>query len=108
MSLYLVLTYYWFHEVAAGRKRVEYRERSDWWQKQIWEKRDKIKTVRFSRGYTQTILTVDVSKIDTGPCPYPGWPGTYYRMHFKKQHPTEPARSGKGNNNGQRYSCMYQ
>lgn len=82
MKLDLVLTHHWYDEVASGRKRVEYREQSDFWRKRIWERRGEIHTVTFRRGYSMTALTFRVTLIDTGLCPYPEWSRVYYRIYF--------------------------
>lgn len=82
MNLHLVLKSHWFAETRAGRKRIEYRVMSDTWAKRIWEKRDQIKTVTFSRGYTKNQIRFAVTLIDIGPCPIAGWPGDFYRIHF--------------------------
>ena len=89
MNLDLVLTYHWFDEIAAGRKTIEYREKTHFWFKRIWRNREKIKTVTFRRGYTSTTIKKKVTKIDLGPCPYPEWDGEYNRVHFCDK-PTEP------------------
>ena len=83
INLHLVLTYYWFDEILAGRKRIEYRELTHYWYLRIHNKRKRIKTVTFSRGYTKTKLTFDVTKIDIGDCPYDGWDDNYNRIYFK-------------------------
>jgi len=81
--LHLVLTYYWYDKTESGRKRIEYRNMTDRWRRQIWERRDKITHVRFARGYTSTMQTFAVKKIDVGPCPIEGWDDEYYRIHFQ-------------------------
>ena len=83
MNLRLVLTFKWFTEILLGTKRIEYREINDYWFQIIWRKKAEIKTVTFSRGYTNRIITYDVIKIDKGPCPYKNWDGIFYRIHFK-------------------------
>lgn len=84
MNLDLVLTYHWFDEIKSGRKTVEYREKTYFWFKRIWRKRNDIKTVTFRRGYTSTSIKRVVTKIDTGRCPYLGWNGEYIRIHFEE------------------------
>lgn len=83
MNLLLVLTYHWYDEIAAGRKRVEYRTMSPHWRRLIWERRHELKTVTFRRGYTNTSLCRRITHIDTGACPYDGWDGEYYLIHFE-------------------------
>ena len=85
LNLHLVLTHHWYDEIQAGRKRIEYREMSKFWDKRIWDKwcdGQKIKTVTFARGYTDTTSTYAVDAIDIGVCPYPEWNGLYYRIYF--------------------------
>ena len=91
MNVHLVLTYHWYDEVKSGHKRIEYRSmvKKDGvtpskWVKHLWDRRGKITTVTFARGYTSTTQTFAVTKIDVGPCPYDGWPDQYYRIHFKE------------------------
>jgi hypothetical protein len=88
MTLKLNLTFHWYDETAAGRKRVEYRAttkedgKPSRWYGEIWLKRNEITAVRFARGFTPTTITFAVVKIDIGPCPIPGWEGDFYRIHF--------------------------
>ena len=82
MNLHLVLTFHWFGEIQSGRKRIEYRQMTPRWKKLIWDRRDKLGTVAFARGYTKNSETYAIDKIDIGPCPYEGWAGEYYRIHF--------------------------
>jgi len=79
----LVLTHRWFDETESAGKRVEYRKMTSHWAKLIWEKRDRITHVRFSRGYTKKQTSFRVTKIDIGPCPIDGWDGDFYRIHFE-------------------------
>jgi hypothetical protein len=90
MVLNLVLTHHWFDEVASGIKRIEYREMSAHWSAKIACNVGKITHVRFSRGYTKTQLLFKVDKIDVGSCPYEGWSGSYFRIHFSAPTPTTP------------------
>lgn len=80
MNLNLVLTYHWYDEFAAGNKTIEYREIKPYWTKRIWDKRNELETVTFSRGYTDTTITRRITLIDIGRCPYAGWDGEYYRI----------------------------
>ena len=82
--LHLVLTYHWFDEIMAGRKIIEYRAMSPHWKRLIWDRRNQIAKVRFQRGFERDPLRTarSVTKIDIGPCPYAGWSGDYYRIHF--------------------------
>ena len=85
MTLHLVLTEHWFDETKSGHKRTEYRAMSDHWQRLIWERREQLKHVKFQRAFAKNPqrMTFDISNIDIGPCPIPGWSGEYYRIHFK-------------------------
>jgi hypothetical protein len=82
MTLYLVLTHQWFDVTESRSKRIEYRAMTDRWRRLIWDRREQITHVRFSRGYTSRTLTFAVEKIDVGTCPIEGWGGDYYRIHF--------------------------
>lgn len=82
MTLTLTLTHHWFDQTESGAKRIEYRAMTPHWKRLIWDRRDRIKRVRFSRGYTKRTLTFAVSHIDIGPCPIEGWHGDFYRIHF--------------------------
>ena len=84
MTLDLVLTFFWFDEIAAGRKNIEYREIKPIWYRRIWKKRDEITHVRFRRGYTSKSLKFKVDFIDIGVCPYDGWNDKYFRIHFSE------------------------
>ncbi len=82
VTLTLVLATKWFDLTESGEKRTEYREMKECWRKQLWDARDRITHVRFLRGYTSRAITFEVKSIDVGPCPIPGWSGTYYRIHW--------------------------
>lgn len=84
-TLHLPLFYRRFWEVRYGTppKRVEYRVMKPRWDKQIWAKRDTLKTVVLHRVYTSNVVRAEITKIDIGPCPYAGWDGDYYRVHFR-------------------------
>ena len=81
--LCLSLTFHWFDQTLTGGKRIEYREKTPRWMTQIFDIREQLKHVRFSRGYTKITLTYAITKIDIGPCPIPGWDGDYIRIHFE-------------------------
>ena len=81
--LHLTLFYRWFFQVEHGDKRVEYRRMTPRWTKQIWDKRGTLKTVVLHRGYTANVMRAEITLIDVGPCPYKGWDGDYYRIHFR-------------------------
>ena len=81
-TLHLMLHGKWFDTVKDGNKRIEYRQIKSRWTKQIWEKRETLKSLVLHRGYTKNIIRATITKIDIGPCPYRGWPGDYYRVWF--------------------------
>lgn len=83
MTLDLVLTYYWYDQIKKGLKDVEYREMTDYWTKRIWKNRDKIKFIKFRRGYTNTAIVKKVIGFSIGLCPYDGWNDCYYKIYFK-------------------------
>ena len=93
--LHLVLSFDWFHQILAGNKTVEYRRICPNWSRLIWSRRDQIKTVVFHKGYTDTTIAGDVDSIDIGECPYAGWNGNYYRIHFRMQNTTVQATATK-------------
>ena len=75
----------WYDAIRNGTKDVEYREIKDYWTKRL----SKIKSgdiVTFRHGYKRTNgdIYAKVTKIDIGSCPYQGWSGDYYRIHFTK------------------------
>lgn len=81
-ALHLMLHGKWFDATQHGDKRVEYRQIKPRWTKQIWEKRNTLTALVLHRGYTSNVIRATITKIDIGPCPYPGWEGDYYRIHF--------------------------
>ena len=89
-TLHPVLSFHWYDATVDGDKRIEYRSMTNpsgfrsKWRNQIWDKREEITHVRFSRGYTSTTCTYEVVKIDIGDCPIDGWDDQYYRVHFKE------------------------
>ena len=83
-ELHLMLHGHWFDQALHGDKRVEYRQIKPRWTKQIWDKRDTLKTVVLHRGYTNNVIRAEITLIDIGPCPYQGWEDDYYRIHFAR------------------------
>lgn len=83
MTLHLMLCGWWWDQIRHNGKRIEYRQIKPRWTKQIWEKRETLSSVVLHRGYTATVIRAEITLIDIGPCPYPGWSGDYYRVHFK-------------------------
>jgi len=82
LVLYLVLTYYWFDEMTAGRKNIEYRACTPHWRRLIWDRRRRITHARFARGYTSHTILRPVLAVDRGRCPYYEWNGRFYRLHL--------------------------
>ena len=66
ITIAAVLTYHWYDEIEAGRKRTEYRDIGDYWDERLWSPsvRGRIAAIRFSRGYTQRRMTWEVTRID--------------------------------------------
>ena len=59
------LAFHWYDEIESGRKRVEYREITDYWTRLLWDngRRENVRAIKFTRGYTQTKMTWAVRKI---------------------------------------------
>jgi len=75
----------WLAKVWNGEKTVEYRERKPYWDRRIggWVgQRGKfvLMVLGYRRDTPAVIIRVD--KVDIGTCPYKGWNGEYYRLHF--------------------------
>ena len=90
--LFFVLKKIWYDQIASGKKTVEYRAMTPYWakrlQRAIFAYNNGIDlndwTVTFRLGYSRKYPDIvrHITKIDTGKCPYEGWPGNYYRIHF--------------------------
>ena len=65
VTINAVLTYHWYGEIESGRKRVEYRDITDYWTARLWADgmAERVKAIRFSRGYTNTRKTWEVTRI---------------------------------------------
>ena len=61
-----ILTYHWYDEITAGRKRTEYREITDYWTRLLWDngRAERITAIKFNRGYTAEKMTWTVKRID--------------------------------------------
>lgn len=70
-TLHLVLTHHWYDETVkrVDPKRIEYRAMTARWMRLIYERRDTLKHVRFARGYSKTMATFSITRIDIGPQP---------------------------------------
>lgn len=86
-DLTLPLKRFWFDRIKCCDKRIEYREVKPHWDKRLkpWLNGGGIgKTVAFTLGYKMfPRIEAIVSEVDIGTCPYDGWDGHYYRIHFK-------------------------
>lgn len=103
-TLDCVLNVHWFNEIKYGKKRTEYREIGQYWRSRIfagktpnavsaaveekktdarrWGEELKKQFIRFRRAYTPTCIYGRIDYVDVGTCPYHGWTGEYYRIHF--------------------------
>lgn len=63
MKLHLVLKHKWFDMIESGEKPDEYRLRTPYWKKRLWDRRHDIDEVVFHRGYTSKTLTKRVIEI---------------------------------------------
>lgn len=63
MKLHLVLKHQWFDMIASGEKPEEYRDRTPYWKKRIWDRRHEIDEIVFHRGYTSETMTKKVVEI---------------------------------------------
>lgn len=66
ITLHLVLKKKWFDLISSGEKPEEYREKTPYWEKRIWNKRKEIGSVCFHCGYTNIIYYSDVDYISIG------------------------------------------
>ena len=86
----------WYDKIASGEKIVEYRKVNAYWMSRLVDgkvgndgvlrgstKRFDVAVFRlgYSRKYPD--ITRRIVNIDIGPCPYDGWEGTYFRIHFE-------------------------
>lgn len=60
-----ILAFRWYDEIAAGRKRIEYREICDYWTRLLWDgdRTERITAIKFNRGYTPVTMTWQVREI---------------------------------------------
>lgn len=56
------LAFKWYDLIRSGRKKIEYRVASPYWDDRLVG--HDIKFFRFSRGYSKTTMTVEVLKIE--------------------------------------------
>lgn len=64
--LELIVTGQWYDMIERGDKKEEYRTLSNHWVSRIWYNKDKIKAIRFHRGYTNTTMTLKCEGITIG------------------------------------------
>lgn len=97
------LLWQWYTQIANREKSVEYRVIKPYWTsrlrnalggqlpvkggKEIWPT-DLLAVFRLGYGgyncaYPDIVRRV--MYIDIGPCPYAGWTGDYYRIHFERE-----------------------
>jgi len=65
ITINAALTFHWYDEIDKGSKRIEYREIGPYWDAKLWDNgiTERIAAIRFSRGYTNTRMTWEVTKI---------------------------------------------
>jgi len=66
LTVSAILAYRWYDEIEAGRKRIEYRDICPYWSHLLWDagRRDRVKRIKFSRGYTLRKMTWAVQRIE--------------------------------------------
>lgn len=101
----------WYDKIASGEKTVEYRNVTDHWASRLMpntipkssHKVDICGNFYFTHMETKPLIPNDwfavfrlgysskhpdivcrIVKIDIGYCPYKGWDGEYFRVHFEK------------------------
>ena len=80
--IHFVLRQYWFNEMLAGRKDIEYRSITPYWTARLIKRNPTIAIFRVGYQSTRRRMMRRILAIDTGPCPYPGWHGEFYRIHL--------------------------
>lgn len=87
----------WYCQIANGEKLIEYRQVKPYWHSRL---------IKGIRNFTGELIPKDwyaifrlgyyghncaypdivrrIVKIDIGTCPYDGWDGEYFRIHFEK------------------------
>ena len=67
------LAYRWYDEIESGKKKIEYRDMTDYWETHLFKtvtdengEEGDVPAVRikFSRGYTKTNMTWTITRID--------------------------------------------
>lgn len=84
----------WYDKIASGEKTVEFRRFCRYWDVRL---RNAMMHTNglilphqefvavFRLGYSRKYPDIErrVTKIDVGSCPYEGWEGRYFRIHFE-------------------------
>jgi len=60
MKLHLILKRKWFNLIDEGKKKIEYREKKDFWDKRL---NKNFTEVIFHLGYTNKIMRFNINKI---------------------------------------------
>lgn len=97
MKLHLVLKHKWYDMIASGEKPDEYRARTPYWKKRLWDRRYEIDEIVFHRGYTSETMTKQVVEIveDAGKEEWGAEPLIlYYVIKLKKKARNETRRTG--------------
>ena len=66
VEVFAVLAYEFYDQIKSGKKRIEYREISDYWSHLLWDdgRAKLVKRIRFNRGYRNPeTMTLLVKKI---------------------------------------------
>lgn len=96
----------WYDKIASGEKTVEYRQIKPFWMNRLDEDgyldftkdgkpwfdidggvlipKDTFAVFRMGYDHALPDIVRRIVKIDIGPCPYDGWDGEYFRIHFEK------------------------
>jgi ASC-1-like (ASCH) protein len=62
-NLHLVLKHKYYGLIKEGKKRVEYRDLTDYWKKRILDKKGLLKLVIFHKGYTNETMAFQIKDI---------------------------------------------
>lgn len=86
----------WYDKIASGEKTVEYRRNCRYWDVRlrkvmmhtrglILPHKDFVAVFRLGYSRKHPNIVRRITMIDIGPCPYPGWNGDYFRIHFENR-----------------------
>lgn len=78
------LAYRWYDEIAAGTKKVEHRDLTEYWEGRLFRDKGEDETIpasfiKFTRGYTKKHMTWTVERIDID------LKNRQYHIHLGKQ-----------------------